>query len=245
MKNKRPALFRGRHFHDEIIVLYLRWYLRYSLSYRDLEEMMAERGLSLDHSTIARWVLRYAPILSQRIRCEMRKPNRSWRVDETYVRVAGRWTYLYRAVDSEGNTIDFMLSPNRDLTAARHFLQLALWRTKEVWPRVINVDGHPAYARAIAELRSSGELGRRCRCRPVPYLNNIVEQDHRFIKKRIAGESMVPFGGGRATDGCWLRGDARHTKGTNPMASQGGCCGSSPIHPADPRHCRLIIVSPV
>jgi transposase-like protein len=92
VKNKRPALFRGRHFQDEIIVLCLRWYLRYSLSYRDLEEMMAERGLGLDHSTIARWVLRYAPILSQRIRCEMRKPGRSWRVDEIYLRVAGRWT---------------------------------------------------------------------------------------------------------------------------------------------------------
>ncbi|HLN00449.1 MAG TPA: IS6 family transposase, partial [Bryobacteraceae bacterium] len=185
MENKRPALFRGRHFQDEIIVLCLRWYLRYSLSYRDLEEIMAERGLSLDHSTIARWVLRYAPILSQRIRGEMRKPGRSWRVDETYVRIAGRWTYLYRAVDSEGNTIDFMLSPNRDLTAAKHFLQLALWRTREVRPRVINVDGHPAYARAIAELKSSGELGQRCRCRPSPYLNNMIEQDHRFIKKRI------------------------------------------------------------
>ena len=182
MKNKRPALFRGRHFQDEIIVLCVRWYLRYSLSYRDLEEMMAERGLSLDHSTIARWVLRYAPILSRRIRGEMRKPNRSWRVDETYVRVAGRWTYLYRAVDSEGNTIDFMLSPNRDLTAAKHFLQLAMWRTREVRPRVINVDGHPAYARAMAELKSSGELGWRCRCRPCPYLNNIVEQDHRLSR---------------------------------------------------------------
>src|SRR5258708_18905959 len=96
-----------------------------------MEEMMAERGLSLDHSTIARWVLRYAPILSQRIRCEMRKPNRSWRVDETYVRVAGRWTYLYRAVDSEGNTIDFILSPNRDLTAANHFLRHAVLRTTD------------------------------------------------------------------------------------------------------------------
>jgi transposase-like protein len=186
VKSKRAALFRGRHFQDEIIVLCLRWYLRYSLSYRDLEEMMAERGLCLDHSTIARWVLCYAPILNQRIRCEMRRPNRSWRVDETYVRVAGRWTYLYRAVDSEGNTIDFMLSPNRDLTAAKQFLQLALWRTREVRPRVINVDGHPAYARAIAELRSRGELGQRCRCRPSPYLNNVIEQDHRFIKKRIA-----------------------------------------------------------
>ena len=93
---------------------------------------------------------------------------------------------VFVSVDSEGNKIDFMLSPNRDLTAAKHFLPLALWRTREVRPRVINVDGHPAYARAIAELKSSGELGRHCRCRPSPYLNNIVEQDHRFIKKRIA-----------------------------------------------------------
>jgi transposase-like protein len=85
VKNKRPALFRGRHFQDEIIVLCHRWYLRYSFGYRDLEEMMAEWGLSLDHSTIARWVLRYAPILSPRIRCEMRRPNRSWRMVETYM----------------------------------------------------------------------------------------------------------------------------------------------------------------
>lgn len=89
----------------------MRWYLRYSLSYRDLEEMMAERGLSLDHSTIWRWVQRYAPILNQRIRRELRRRNGSWRVDETYIRVAAKWTYLYQAVDSDGNTIDFMLSP--------------------------------------------------------------------------------------------------------------------------------------
>ena len=92
MREKQPALFRGRHFRGEVIVLCVRWYLRYPLSYRDLEEMMAERGLGVDHSTIARWVLRYAPILGRRIRSEMRRPNRSWRVDETYVRVAGQWT---------------------------------------------------------------------------------------------------------------------------------------------------------
>ena len=132
MRKNRPALFRGRHFEDEIIILCVRWYLRYSLSYRDLEEMMAERGLSLDHSTIWRWVQRYAPILNQRIRRELRGRNGSWRVDETYIRVAGKWTYLYRAVDSEGNTIDFMLSPDRDLTAAKHFLQLALWQTGQI-----------------------------------------------------------------------------------------------------------------
>ena len=182
----RPKLFRGRHFQDEIIILCVRWYLRYSLSYRDLEEMMAERGLRMDHSTIARWVLRYAPELSKRIRRHLRRPGSSWRVDETYFRVGGAWTYLYRAIDSQGDTIDFMLSPKRDLVAARQFLRLALWRAGAVRPRVINVDGHPAYARAIADLKATGELGERCRCRPVAYLNNIVEQDHRFIKKRIA-----------------------------------------------------------
>src|ERR1700683_1932870 len=184
MRETRPALFRGRHFRSEVIVLCVRWYLRYPLSYRDLEEMMAERFLSIDHSTIARWVLHYAPILNQRIRREMRRPNRSWRVDETYVRVAGKWTYLYRAIDSAGNTIDFMLSPNRDLIAAKGFLRLAVSAT-QIRPRVINVDGHPAYASAIEELKQSGELGRKCRCRPSPYLNNIIEQDHRFVKKRI------------------------------------------------------------
>ena len=182
----RPALFRGRHFEDVIVILCVRWYLRYSLSYRDLEEMMAERGLSLDHVTIWRWVQHYAPILNQRLRREVRHPNRSWRVDETYVRVAGKWAYLYRAVDSAGDTIDFLLSPQRDLTAAKLFRRLALSGTGSIRPRVINVDGHPAYARAIAELKQSGHLGRCCRCRPSPYLNNVIEQDHRFIKKRIA-----------------------------------------------------------
>ena len=139
MSQKRPALFRGRHFQDVVILLCVRWYLRYSLSYRDLQEMMAERGLSIDHVTIWRWVQRYAPVLNQRIRRELRRPNRSWRVDETYVKVAGQWAYLYCAVDSAGATIEFMLSPNRDLIAAKMFLRLALCGGPS--PRVINVDG--------------------------------------------------------------------------------------------------------
>jgi transposase-like protein len=124
VKQKRPALFRGGHFEDMIIILCVRWYLRYWLSYRDLEEIMAERGLSVDHVTIWRWVQRYAPVLNQRIRRELRRPNRSWRVDQTHVRVAGSWAYLYRAVDSAGETIDFMLSPKRDLIAANLFSEL-------------------------------------------------------------------------------------------------------------------------
>jgi transposase, IS6 family len=114
MRKNRPALFRGRHFEDQIIILCVRWYLRYSLSYLDLQELMAERSLSVDHTTVWRWVQRYAAILNRRIRRELRRPNRSWRIDETYVRVAGSWVYLYRVVDSAGETIDFMLSPKRD-----------------------------------------------------------------------------------------------------------------------------------
>ena len=198
MSQKRPALFRGRHFEDVIIILCVRWYLRYSLSYRDLEEIMAELSLSVDHVTIWRWVQRYAPVLNQRIRRELRHPNRSWRVDETYVRVAGNWTYLYRAVDSAGETIDFMLSPKRDLTAATLFLRLALSASRGIRPRVINVDRHPAYARAITELKHCGVLSRSCRCRTSPYLNNLIEQDHRFIKKRITASL-----GFRSVEAAW------------------------------------------
>jgi len=158
---------------------------------------MAERNLSVDHVTIWRWVQRYAPVLNQRVRREMRHPNRSWRVDETYVRVAGNWAYLYRAVDSAGETIEFMLSPKRDLIAAKLFRWLALLAGGPP-PRVINVDCHPAYARAITELKQSGELGRRCGCRTASYLNNIIEQDHRFIKKQITARL-----GFRSAEGAW------------------------------------------
>jgi transposase-like protein len=160
--------------------------------------MMGERGLAVDHVTIWRWVQHYAPLLNQRLRRELRHRHRSWRVDETYIQVAGKWTYLYRAVDSGGDTIDFMLSPKRDLTAAKMSLCLALSGTGGTRPRVINVDGHQAYARAVAELKQSGALGRRCRCRISPYLNNIVEQDHRFIKKRITASL-----GFRSAEGAW------------------------------------------
>ena len=185
MRRKRPALFKGRHFEAEIILLCVSWYLRFGLSFRNLEEMMAERNLSVDHVTIWRWVQRYSPELNRRCRPELRKTNRSWRCDETYVRVAGKWTYLYRAVDSAGATIDFLLSARRDAAAAKRFFQNALRAPGHPCPRVINVDGNPSYPKAISELKKTGELGRRCRCRPVRYLNNVVEQDHRAIKRRV------------------------------------------------------------
>ena len=106
----RPTLFKYRHYQAEIILLCVRWYLRYSLSYRDLEEMMRERGQSLDHTTIYRWVQHYAPILEKRCRAKLKLTNNSWRIDETYIKVKGTWMYLYRAVDSEGSTVEFMLS---------------------------------------------------------------------------------------------------------------------------------------
>jgi IS6 family transposase len=110
-----PCTFKGRHFEAEIIVLCVRWYLRFGLSFRNLEEILAERGLSVDHVTIWRWVQRYAPELNRRCRPELRRTNGSWRVDETYVRVAGKWTYLYGAVDSTGATIDSCCLPGEML----------------------------------------------------------------------------------------------------------------------------------
>ena len=147
-----------QQFEAEIIVLCVRWYLRFSLSYRDLEEIMAERNLEVDHVTIWRWVQRYAPELTKRCRRELRRTNRSWRVDETYVRVGGKWTYLCRAVDSQGNTIDFFLSSTRDAPAAKRFLQKALRSPGHPRPRVINVDGNPSYPKVIADSRTRAKL---------------------------------------------------------------------------------------
>src|SRR4051795_8652893 len=172
MNGHRPALFRGRHFADDVIVLCVRWSLRYSLSYRYLAEMMVERHLSVDPSTIWRWVQRYAPELNERIRHELKPTNGSRRTDETYVRVAGRWTYLYRAVDSTGATIDFFLSETRDVFAAGAFFRKVLATPGHPRPRVINVDGNPSYPRVIHELKRTHALGQRYRCRVVPYLNN-------------------------------------------------------------------------
>src|SRR3977135_4371270 len=156
MQRNRPALFKGRHFEAEIIILCARWYLRFGLSFRNLEELMAERNLTVDDVTIWRWVQRYAPELNRRCRIELRMTNRSWRMDETYLRVAGKWTYLYRAVDSTGETIDFLLSTTRDAAAAKRFFQQALCSPGHPWPRVINVDGNSSYPKVITELKRTG-----------------------------------------------------------------------------------------
>lgn len=152
------ALFKYRHFQAEISLLCVRWYLRYSLSYRDLEEMMVERGLSVDHTTIYRWVQHYAPILEKKCRARLKRTNNSWRVDETYIKVKGQWMYLYRAVDSAGNTVEFLLSPTRDAQAAKRFFRKALRARHTMAPRVINVDRNPAYPKAVNKLKKKGTV---------------------------------------------------------------------------------------
>ena len=139
------------------------WYLRFSLSYRDIEELLAERGLHADHVTVWRWVQRYAPELERRLRSRLRPTNDSWQVDETYIRVKGRWIYLYRAVDSDGATIDFLLSAKRDAAAADRFLAKALDGANHPAPRVINTDKHAGYPPAIVQLKAEGALEENCR----------------------------------------------------------------------------------
>src|SRR5258705_7747428 len=132
------GLFKWRQFEPEVILLAVGWYLRFSLSYRDVEELLAERGLRADHVTVWRWVQRYAPELDRRLRKRLKATNDSWRVDETYVRVKGKWVYLYRAVDSTGATIDFLLSAKRHAAAAGRFLTKGLGAANQPAPPGLN-----------------------------------------------------------------------------------------------------------
>ncbi len=177
--------FKWRHFEGGIILLCMRWYLRYALSYRDLEEMMGERGVRVDHTTIFRWVQRYAPELDKRCRPHLKTTNDSYRVDETYIKVRGQWKYLYRAVDSAGNTLDFLLRAKRDTQAAKRFFRKTLKAAHTISPRVLNVDKNAAYPSAFENLQQEELLPESCTLRQCKYLNNIVEQDHRFIKRLV------------------------------------------------------------
>jgi transposase, IS6 family len=196
----RPAIFKWRQTAPELILCAVRWYLRYSLSLRDVEELLAERGLAADHTTIWRWVQRYGPELEQRLRRHLKTTNKSWRVDETYIRVKGHWCYLYRAIDSTGATIDFLLSALRDAAAAERLFREALSDPSHPQPRIINTDKARLYGSAIAAVKAEGTLRRRCRHRPVQYLNNILEQDHRAIKRRVkAKQNFHEFRAARRT----------------------------------------------
>jgi putative transposase len=171
--------FKGAHFPPDIILTGVRWYVAYPLSTRHVEELMRERGVPVDHSTINRWVIKYSPQLEETFHRRKRPVWVSWRMDETYIRVKGEWRYLYRAVDKYGETVDFLLTENRDTEAALRFLKKAIRRNGV--PETITIDGSDANEAAIK--RYNTEYGTNIIIRQVKYLNNIVEQDHRAVKR--------------------------------------------------------------
>ncbi len=180
--------FKWRHYRGEVILWAVRWYCRYGVSYRDLEEMLRERGVNVDHTTIYRWVQHYAPEMERRLRWQYRPRSfaGSWRVDETYIKVKGQWKYLYRAVTKDGDTIDFYLSSTRNAKAAKRFLAKALRPLKD-WekPYAINTDKAGCYSQAIRELKKEGRCPSDTEHRQVKYLNNVVEADHGKLKRLI------------------------------------------------------------
>jgi transposase, IS6 family len=179
------SLFKRRRFPVEIILLCVRWYCKYGISYRDLTEMMSERGVAVDPSTIFRWVQRYVPEIEKRVRRYQGHCSGSWRVDETYVRVGGRWKYLFRAVDKHGQLIDFMLTDRRNTRAAYRFLHKALKTMSDYPPSSITTDKLASYPKAIRRLQREGLLSNDVVHRTSKYLNNIIEADHGALKRVI------------------------------------------------------------
>jgi len=171
--------FKGAHFEKDIILTCVRWYVTYPLSYRQLEELMQERGVSVDHATINRWVLKYSPQLEAAFHRRKRPVWRSWRMDETYITVKGQWCDLHRAVDKTGQTIDFLLTTHRDEQAAERFLTKAVRRHGV--PETITIDGSGANAAAIRRYNTGHRT--TIAIRQVRYLTNVVEQDHRAVKR--------------------------------------------------------------
>ena len=174
--------FKGRHFKNPIILMSVRWYVAYSLSYRDIEELMAERGVKVDHSTINRWVIKYSPLLEKELSNKQKHlVGRGWRMDETYIKVKGKWCYLYRANDKKGATINFMLSKKRDQKAAKKFFRKAIGTAGT--PEKVTIDESGSNNAALQSINIMLGETRQMLIRQIKYLNNIVEQDHRFIKK--------------------------------------------------------------
>ena len=171
--------FKGRHFQKDMILQSIRWYLAYSLSYRDIEELMQERGFSVDHSTINRWVIHYSPRLEAVFQRKKQRPGVRWRMDETYIKVKGQWKYYYRAVDKQGNTIDFLLTAKRDTKAALRFLRKAINENGK--PSLVNIDQSGANQASLNQFNR--DHNKRIKIRQCKYLNNIIEQDHRRIKR--------------------------------------------------------------
>jgi transposase-like protein len=169
------------HYPLEVILLCVRWYVAYSVSLRDLEEMMVERGFEVDHSSVHRWVIKLVPLFEKAFRKHKRPVGKRWRMDETYVKVRGQWKYLYRAVDKAGNTVDFLLRAHRDKAAARRYFEKAIGQNGA--PETVTMDKSGANLAALQALNAERETP--IKVRQVKYLNNIFEQDHRAIKRRI------------------------------------------------------------
>jgi transposase-like protein len=170
---------KGMRFPIDVILVCIRWYAAYPLSYRHLEEMVQERGVVVDHSSINRWAIRFLPLLEKAFRKHKHAVGKSWRMDETHIKVKGVWKYLYRAVDKQGKTIDFLLTAKRDASAARRFFDKAM-RYSEV-PGTVTMDKSGANKAALGQLKTERDIP--IAIRQVKYLNNIVEQDHRAIKR--------------------------------------------------------------
>ena len=184
-------MYRRRSFDADIIELCVRWYITYRLSYRNLVGMMPERGVTVARSAILRWVTRYVPEYEKRWNRFCRPVGTSWRTDETYVSIRGKWHYLSRAVDKRGKTVDFLLRRDRGIAAAQAFFRKALATNLNRWPRKVTLDGHVPSHRALRLLRREDPKWRHVEVRTCKYLNDIVEQDHRAIKRRCA--SMAGF----------------------------------------------------
>jgi putative transposase len=168
------------HYPLEIMLVCVRWYSAYPLSLRNLEEMMAERGVAVDHATVHRWALKILPVLAKVFRSRKRPVGRSWRMDETYIKVNGQWKYLYRAVDRLGQTVDFLLTAKRDCAAARRFFERAI--DQHDVPEKVTIDKSGANTAAVHGMVA--DSGVAIELRQSKYLNNLVEQDHRAIKRR-------------------------------------------------------------
>jgi putative transposase len=171
--------FKGMRFPIDVILVCIRWYAAYPLSYRHLEEIMEERGVSVDHSSINRWAIRFLPLIEKMARKHKRLVGASWRMDETYIKVKGVWKYLYRAVDKQGKTVDFLLTAKRDMAAAKRSFDKAMGANGD--PNKVAMDKSGANKAAIDAINAGRDVP--ILVRQVKYLNNIVEQDHRAIKR--------------------------------------------------------------
>ena len=187
---------KGMRLPIDVILVCIRWHAAYPLSYRHLQEMMRERGVFVDHSLINRWAIRFLPLLEKVFREHKRPVGSSWRMDETYIKLKGAWRYLYRAVDKEGKTLDFLLTAKRDKAAALRFFDKAM-KTSGV-PEKVTMDKSGANKAAMDEINSTGAAP--IIARQVKYLNNIVEQDHRAVK-RVA-KPMLNFKSSRSAKKC-------------------------------------------